>query len=578
MKKTWIDLLYASLLYTLVFIVYTFPLILKFDQAFIGELHSDAPQFFWNAWHFKKSFFHPSELFHTHDLLYPQGISLLVNSNTYIYGIAALFCKNPYFSFNLIVALSFVLSGLGAYVLAKKYLDSRGLCLLAGFIFAFSPYKLVRLTEHYNLILTFTIPWIFLCFTQLIYLSDRKITLSSDLKKYGAFFLLFAFTVLLDYLAVFHAFYLCTAYFIALILLSIKLPNAKATFGIVVIFFLTLHFVIRGLRLLGVDDRGAFWWGGDLTAYFVPSYQSLFFYNDAVQNIYASGWFYSKPFCIESVVFLGYSFIIVSVFAFIYYLRNFRELSFELRALFITLVLLAMMSIPSFRLFGKQLFNMPTSIIHFIPFFNNVRIAGRIIMLVSLVLPILSFYYLEKKIRSLQVAPVQVLNISTAVLGLFLFFEYYPSRYQFSGRADLPEFVYNLEKKENTSILNIPLGVKDGNKMLGYFDNKNLFFQTAHGLPITDGYASRIQEKVFLSCEKDPGMNLLFQYSRDTSTIFEDQMFYKFSDYIKNCKVNYIIISPTHRNQRLETMIYNKLMIDREKTWEDRGYRIIKLK
>ena len=172
----------------LIFIIYTFPLILKFDNAFVGDLMGDASQFFWNAYYFKKSFPDVSRILYTNDILYPEGVSLLVNSNTYIYGIAGLFSKNPYFSFNIIVALSFILSGIASYLLCRKYIDNKFLCAPAGFIFAFSPYKLIRLTGHYNLLLTFTIPLLFICFAKIVTLKDDKINCNFDKKNCLIFF------------------------------------------------------------------------------------------------------------------------------------------------------------------------------------------------------------------------------------------------------------------------------------------------------------------------------------------------------------------------------------------------------
>ena len=576
MKKKSKDILVVAILYTLIFIVYTFPLILKFDNAFVGDLMGDASQFFWNAYHFKKSFPDVCKILYTNDILYPEGVSLLVNSNTYIYGIAGLFSKNSYLSFNIIVALSFILSGVAAYLLCRKYIDNKFLCALAGFIFAFSPYKLIRLTGHYNLLLTFTIPLIFICFAKIVTLKDDKINFNFDKKNCLIFFGLFGFTLLLDYVVVFHALYLCAAYLFALVALTIKWKKSKTQLIIIgVSSLVVVHFIIRGLRLLGVDDRGAFWWGNDSASFFIPSYNSLFY-----KNIDPSIWFHQHPEGIESVMFLGYTFILLSFFAFVFYIRNFQYLSVQLKLLFITCIVLCMLSIPSMKILGKEIFNMPTSSIHFIPFFNNVRIAGRIIMLISLILPILSLYYLDKKIKQRYslTAAVSAANISAVIIGFLLFIEFFPAKYEFTKQADIPNFVYKIENNGN-SILNIPFGIKDGNKMLGQFECKNLFYQTVYHAPILDGYTSRIKDKVFLAYQENTIANELLNYSKDTTSQF-NALNNKLSEYISENAIGYIIISPSHRNRRFESVIeaalmkkYNKLNCE-----EEEGYKIIKLK
>jgi len=49
---------------------------------------------------------------------------------------------------------------------------------------------------------------------------------------------------------------------------------------------------------------------------------------------------------------------------------------------------------------------------------------------------------------------------------VLLFIEFFPAKYEFTKQADIPNFVYKIENNGN-SILNIPFGIKDGNKMLG---------------------------------------------------------------------------------------------------------------
>jgi hypothetical protein len=574
------NIILAGFIYTLVFIIYTFPLILKFDSAFIGDPNGDASQFFWNAYHFKAHFPDISKIIYTNDILYPEGGSLLINSNAYIYGLTNLFFQNPYFSFNLVVGLAFVLSGITAYLLARKYIDNNFLCLLAGFVFAFSPYKLIRITGHYNLILTFTIPLIFLLFTQLVSVSNKKLTFHPNTKKILYLGGLLGFSLLLDYVVFFHTFYLCAAYFFSLILLTVKWENTPKKIGIVLITFVVAHFLIRGLRLLGIDDRGAFWWRNDIVAFFIPSYESRFFSTNFFKSIYTSEWFYAQPLNIESVVFLGYTLIIIGFAACIFFIKKFEHIPFEIKALLITLFILCMLSIPSFKILGKDLFNMPTSIIHFIPFLNNVRIPSRTIMLTSLLLPILSFYYINSYIKTKYLMSNRRLNLITAVLGILLFFEFYPTPYMFTEKKDMPSFVHILEKDTSAcSVLTIPTGVKDGNKMLGIFKCNNLWHQTVHKHPIIGGYTSRMSEKVFERYKENNVMNELLHFSSDTSFLFSNTMESTFPNMISQNAIGYIVISPSHRNIRLESLIYNSLLTKNisYSSLEKDGYMVISI-
>src|SRR5205085_3292238 len=129
------------------------------------------------------------------------------------------------------------------------------------------------------------------------------------------------------------------------------------------------HIVINMLRHGGRDDEGAFWWTPDLLSYFVPHANSAFLYNDFWKNVSASRWFYPIPNCIEATMFMGYSILILSVLALVF--RNKIGWNEEVKPLIFVSIFFIMMTMPVFKLHGIQLLNLPTGIVHFIPFVNN---------------------------------------------------------------------------------------------------------------------------------------------------------------------------------------------------------------
>ncbi len=65
---------------------------------------------------------------------------------------------NPILAYNLIILLSFAASALAAYALVRWLTGSTYAAAIGGFIFGFSPYMMIRATQHANLIMTFTVP------------------------------------------------------------------------------------------------------------------------------------------------------------------------------------------------------------------------------------------------------------------------------------------------------------------------------------------------------------------------------------------------------------------------------------
>lgn len=124
----------------------------------------DAWQFLWDMWWVKYAIVNlQTNPFHTDFLIYPQGSDLYLHPLTFINGLMAipllLATDNVVLSWNLIALFSFVFSGIGAYLVAVRLTHNRLAGLLAGYIFAFAPFTLMRLGGHYNIFTTWPIPF-----------------------------------------------------------------------------------------------------------------------------------------------------------------------------------------------------------------------------------------------------------------------------------------------------------------------------------------------------------------------------------------------------------------------------------
>jgi hypothetical protein len=149
--KNGLRLLLLTAFYGLLFIVFTWPLAAHFSSASLVVPGHDSFTYPRNAWHFRTAVQTGQPVFHTDWLFYPLGARLILHTYTPILGLLSLLTNNDLLALNVGLLLSYALSGAGAY-------------LLAGFVFAYSPYKLQRLPGHYNLVLTATVPFYVLAF------------------------------------------------------------------------------------------------------------------------------------------------------------------------------------------------------------------------------------------------------------------------------------------------------------------------------------------------------------------------------------------------------------------------------
>lgn len=148
------------IIFSLLTVLLTWPLIAYFNTHVPGD-GSDDPALAWNLWWIKYQLIDQAHLdiFHTNQMFYPLGINLAFYTLTPLNGLLSIPLQtslNLVISTNLLSFLAFILSGYGAFLLAKQELtyvfnleDPRNLsrpllaaAFLAGLVYAFSSSKL----------------------------------------------------------------------------------------------------------------------------------------------------------------------------------------------------------------------------------------------------------------------------------------------------------------------------------------------------------------------------------------------------------------------------------------------------
>lgn len=173
--------------YFVLALLFTDPLALHFDAAIPGD-GFDGLQNYWNLWWVRRALLEEqTSPFFTRQLYYPTGTSLLFHTLNIFNGLWSLpiqLLSNLAITYNSVVLFTFVLSGYGTFLLARHALRDRWqvtsgkhtflspvTChlssFLAGFIFAFAPFRFAHLLGHMQVLSTEWIPFFALTFVQM---------------------------------------------------------------------------------------------------------------------------------------------------------------------------------------------------------------------------------------------------------------------------------------------------------------------------------------------------------------------------------------------------------------------------
>jgi hypothetical protein len=110
-------------------LLFTWPLVANFANATPGFMLEDRDQNLWNLWWVSQAITSLHDPYHTNLLYYPNGVSLYFHTLQPFNGLLAT-PLIPIFglivTYNLIVVISFVLTGYGSYLLVKHILSGTG--------------------------------------------------------------------------------------------------------------------------------------------------------------------------------------------------------------------------------------------------------------------------------------------------------------------------------------------------------------------------------------------------------------------------------------------------------------------
>ena len=469
------DSIVAILVYTSVTLLYCYPVLGSFSTAMLGP-PEDNMLSYWNLWWLQdKVLTGDGTLTCTSYLYYPEGTSMYYHAWTF-YNLALASILGLFFSpaavYNIIVLSTFPLAGIGAFLLVRYITKNSWIALLGGFIFAFSPFHVARVLHHANLSSLQFLPLFVLFFIKAIKGKGvRNIVLAAVFMLLNAL-CDWTYMIFCCYFVIMSYIYLAIRRR-RLVLRNVIFKSAAIVGSTIIVVspwlwkMVSLAFQHPEIKGVGRTDYVA-----DMLGYIVPG--SLHWLSEtdivsAVNSTYTGNYW-------ESATYLGIPAILIVIVASHKYLPVMAKYMLGALAFFI------LTFGPELHILGQAIpVVLPDTVIAFIPLLSSVRAPARYVVFVYLFWSIIVSLSAAILIQSAKKTGIRMLLL--IAVPLLLFVDYY-TVYHESTEIVYPECYRQIpDTHEEFGILDLPRGY--------IAVNSYMFYQTGHGCPIVQGWASR---------------------------------------------------------------------------------------
>ena len=475
-------------LFLLLTLALTWPLPLHLGDAIPGDAF-DGWQNYWNLWWVKTAVLEQhAQPYFTDALYHPSGVSLWFQTINIFNGLSSLpvqLAGNLFWAYNAVVLFSFVMAGYGATLLAALALRRAGArsgsalwsgAVLAGVIYAFSPFHFAHLLGHMQVFSLEFIPFYILYL--LLALPPGDATFHRRKAVMAALFLILA--ALCDWYFGLYLGLFTVVYVLWLLLRrQFRWPHlaALAVIGgltLIVTGPLLAPMVIESIRydFMKPPPGQIVALSADVFSFLIPSLQHPL-WGDWAASLRAN--LPASPS--ENTLYLGLIPLLLAGYAL--FKRRLRLGFWAVAAVVFAIFALG----PVLHLAGRNTgIPMPYALLLRLPFIEIARTVARYDLLVMLALGVLAgggLYLLMAHHRRRWLPPL--------VLVLVLF-EFAPLPYPIS-LPDTPAWYETLAAEPGSgAVLNLPMNWDRP----GY-----LLYQTAHAKPLTAGYISRNDPRTY---------------------------------------------------------------------------------
>jgi len=496
----------------------TYPLVFVWDYAIPGW-QGDAEIFFWDLWWIKYALL----VLHTNPglttfIFYPNTVNLLSGDSGPVNGLISLPLQGLIGligSYNALYLFSFVMSGVGTYMLVRYLGCSRSAAFLAGAIFAFAPYRFAHSFGHFNLLTTEWIPFSVLYLLKAIRESRRV-----------HFILACVFFFMTLYTEVYYALYLAILSAIMFIMHRSRVSTSVFIKKCLVIGLPVSLVLGAPVLWLGMDAISrhslsnaiqapweVVWYSADLVAYFIPSV-----FNSFVGRYLLGIASHFTGNSSEYTTSLGYVTLFFVCYA-IVKLRNVKEV--RIWGVVMTTFLLLSLG-PVLHIMGRTTFTefnvsvpMPYILLYeLLPLINVTRAVSRfavIAMLAASVLVALAFTQANRRI-SLRLPRPYAKIIAPAILCLVLLeFAVAPIPLHVVPVSSFYQTLAN--ERGDFAILDLPQDPRIGEQGADKAALTYMYYQTIHHKKIVGGGIPRAPENILEFTDRTPIVsNLIYPY------------------------------------------------------------------
>lgn len=463
-------------IYLLLTIVYFAPYLSRLGTMLIGP-PEDNMQSYWNLWYGWEVFRgHYDSLFQCNIIAYPEGTSLLYHSLSYYnLGLSLLLRQigGLTLAYNLLVMHTFVLAGLGAFLLGRYLLRDDYLALLVGLIFAFNPFHYVQALHHYNIVSLQFVPFFVLFYIRAVREHKIKYTLLA------ALFLILNALCSWIYLILGFYFIVLSYGYLALRRRSIFLWDVIGRTAVVVgltgvaLSYLLVPMVIAALEHRSVYQEGHDVYVADLAGFILPTASQWLGHAKPIRAL--TELFTGNQW--ESAVYLGLSLIVIVLAT----IR--RSIAESSRYLLMALASLVLSMGEMLHVLGwRAPIFLPYRVLSQLPFLSNMRVPARHVVYAFLFLAIVAAIGLQHLCRShgwnLRA------KLCLLALSALIVMDFYPFYNAQMTPLTLPPAYTAIKQHGEGVIFDLPNSVLNDS-------NYPLFYQTMHGMPMVACKISR---------------------------------------------------------------------------------------
>ena len=561
--------LLAVAAYAVLTLLLTYPIAMNLTTEVPGG--GDAWQHIWNLWWVKHALLDlHTNPYHTDLVYYPTGANLYFHTLVLTAGLMGiplqLLGLNLIGTYNLVLLISFVLGGYGAFLLCFYLTRHSWASFVGGLVFAFAPYHFAHLYGHMNLASLQWMPFYVLVLllaldTPLLARRNspngaRRSKLRGLLLAVGAGALL-AVNAYTDWLyAIFLVLLTAIIYCWRVLLPSERRGLAEQgitplenTLRVVVVagafllftapvFFATLHEATQGYAQQ--PPRETLVYSSDAILAFTPSELHPIWGPSIARKIDTIGPYLPIKNPSERVVFLGYVVLAVAAYG-TWRLRRDR------RALFwaVTAALTWLLSLgPELQFFGKTQFTafgvtvpLPYLLLYKLPLFSIMRTPARLTVLTMLALGVLVALTLAHELALMRGAAAwwRSPGLKGSLLGFvvpaLILFEFLSIPFPMVPPGwGVPIYAKIAAEPGNFALLELPL------RPFGDY----MAYQTIHGKPIVGGYLSR--QPPYPVLDQVPALKYLLDSTTPDDPIRQKVVNGQGVDQLKEMNVRYVII------------------------------------